>query len=41
VDKRKLMTSGLSFLTKAPITPKLVNLKYSKGRVLLVVFKKG
>lgn len=28
-------------LTNAPITPRLVRRKYSKGRVLLVVFKKG
>lgn len=28
-------------LTKAPITPKLVSLKYSKGLVLLTVCKKG
>lgn len=27
--------------TRAPITPKLVNLRYSNGLVLLVVFKKG
>lgn len=41
VDKRKLITSLLSFLTNAPITPRLVNRKYSNGRVLLVVFKNG
>jgi hypothetical protein len=28
-------------LTRAPITPKLVSRKYSKGFVLLSVFKKG
>jgi len=28
-------------LTKAPITPSEVNLKYSKGRVLEVVLRKG
>ncbi len=33
--------STLLTLTNAPITPKEVNLKYSKGRVLLVVFKNG
>ena len=30
-----------SFLTKAPMTPKLVSRRYSKGRDLLVVFRKG
>jgi hypothetical protein len=28
-------------LTRAPMTPKLVSLKYSKGLVLLVVFRNG
>ena len=28
-------------LTRAPMTPKLVSLRYSNGLVLLVVFKKG
>jgi hypothetical protein len=28
-------------LTSAPITPKLVKRKYSKGRFLLTVFKNG
>lgn len=30
-----------SFLTKAPMTPSDVSLRYSKGRDLEVVFKKG
>ena len=37
VLRRKLMTSASSVLTRAPITPKLVSRKYSKGRVLLLV----
>ncbi len=41
VLKRKAITSGLSILTKAPITPNAVSLKYSKGLFLLTVFKKG
>jgi len=42
VDKRKLMTSEFSFcLTNAPITPSDVRRRYSNGRVLDVVFKKG
>lgn len=28
-------------MTKAPITPKLVSLRYSKGLDLLVVLRKG
>ena len=28
-------------LTRAPMTPRLVSLKYSKGLVLLVVFRNG
>jgi hypothetical protein len=28
-------------LTRAPMTPKLVSLRYSKGLVLLVVLRKG
>ena len=28
-------------MTRAPMTPKLVKRKYSKGLVLLVVFKNG
>ena len=35
------MTSESSILTSAPITPKDVNLKYSKGLPLLTVFRKG
>ena len=35
------MTSELSFLTKAPITPREVSRRYSNGRDLDVVFKKG
>jgi len=42
VDKRKLMTSEFSFcLTNAPMTPNDVSRRYSNGRVLDVVFKKG
>ena len=41
VDKRKLITSELSTFTSAPITPKAVSLKYSKGLFLFTVFKKG
>mmetsp|Transcript_18266 Transcript_18266/g.30019 ORF Transcript_18266/g.30019 Transcript_18266/m.30019 type:complete len:200 (-) Transcript_18266:70-669(-) len=41
VVRRKLMTSESSIFTKAPITPRLVSRKYSKGRVLLTVFKNG
>jgi hypothetical protein len=36
-----LITSDESFLTRAPITPKLVRRKYSNGRDLDVVFRKG
>jgi hypothetical protein len=35
------MTSEESFLTKAPITPNEVNLKYSNGRDFEVVLRKG
>jgi len=41
VERRKLITSGESFLTRAPITPSEVSRKYSKGRDFEVVFKKG
>ena len=41
VCKRKLITSWSSIFTKAPITPRLVNLKYSKGLPLLTVLRKG
>jgi len=41
VDKRKLMTSEESFLTRAPITPREVRRKYSNGLDLDVVFKNG
>ena len=41
VVSRKLMTSLESFFTKAPMTPKLVRRRYSNGRDLDVVFKKG
>lgn len=41
VLRRKLITSGLSTLTKAPITPRAVSLKYSNGLVLFTVFRKG
>jgi hypothetical protein len=41
VCRRKLITSGSSPLTRAPITPREVSLKYSKLLPLLIVFKKG
>ena len=41
VVRRKLMTSDESFLTSAPITPKEVSLKYSKGLDLEVVLRNG
>lgn len=41
VVRRKLITSEESFLTSAPITPRLVSRRYSKGRDLEVVLRKG
>lgn len=41
VVSKKEMTSGVSFLTRAPITPNEVSLRYSNGRCLEFVFKKG
>jgi hypothetical protein len=41
VVSRKLMTSELSFLTSAPMTPREVRRRYSKGRDLEVVLRKG
>ena len=41
VLKRKLITSGLSTLTKPPMTPRAASLKYSKGLVLFTVLRKG
>ena len=41
VVRRKLMTSEESFLTKAPMTPRLVSRKYSKGLDFDVVFRNG
>lgn len=41
VVKRKLMTSDESFLTRAPITPREVNRRYSKGLDLEVVLRNG
>lgn len=41
VVRRKLMTSDESFLTSAPITPRLVSRRYSKGRDLDVVLRNG
>nr|GMC70079.1 hypothetical protein Iba_chr03aCG12630 [Ipomoea batatas]GMC72438.1 hypothetical protein Iba_chr03bCG11490 [Ipomoea batatas]GMC74528.1 hypothetical protein Iba_chr03cCG11110 [Ipomoea batatas] len=41
VDRRKLITSLSSTFTRAPMTPKLVSLRYSKGLDLLVVLRKG
>ena len=41
VVRRKLITSCSSVFTRAPITPREVSLKYSKGLVLLTVCRKG
>src|SRR6187402_3528791 len=41
VVRRKLITSDESFLTSAPMTPREVNRRYSKGLDLDVVFRKG
>jgi hypothetical protein len=41
VVRRKLMTSLESFLTRAPMTPRLVRRRYSNGRLLEVVLRKG
>jgi hypothetical protein len=42
VERRKLITSELSFcFTSAPITPREVRRRYSKGRVFEVVLRKG
>lgn len=41
VVKRKLMTSDESFLTRAPMTPKEVSRRYSKGLDLEVVLRNG
>mmetsp|Transcript_39122 Transcript_39122/g.96293 ORF Transcript_39122/g.96293 Transcript_39122/m.96293 type:complete len:218 (-) Transcript_39122:111-764(-) len=41
VVSRKLITSVSSILTSAPMTPRLVSRKYSKGRVLEMVLRKG
>ncbi len=41
VCKRKLMTSVSSILTRAPITPSDVSLKYSNGLPLETVLRKG
>jgi hypothetical protein len=41
VVRRKWMTSELSFLTRAPMTPRDVRRRYSKGRLLEVVLRKG
>ena len=41
VVRRKLMTSELSFLTSAPITPSDVKRRYSKGRDFEVVLRNG
>jgi len=41
VVRRKLITSEESFLTRAPITPRDVNRKYSKGLDFDVVLRKG
>lgn len=39
--RRRLQKRGLHTLTRAPMTPREVRRRYSKGRVLEVVFKKG
>lgn len=41
VVSRKFMTSDESFLTSAPITPREVSRRYSNGRDLEVVLRKG
>jgi hypothetical protein len=41
VCRRKLITSESSILTKAPMTPRDVSLRYSKGLPLLTVFRNG
>lgn len=41
VDRRKLITSEESFFTRAPITPKEVRRRYSKGRDFEVVLRNG
>jgi hypothetical protein len=41
VDSKKLITSEESFLTNAPITPRDVKRRYSNGRDLDVVLRKG
>jgi len=41
VVKRKLITSDESFLTSAPMTPREVSRRYSKGLDFEVVFKNG
>jgi hypothetical protein len=41
VVRRKLITSDESFLTKAPMTPRDVRRRYSKGRDLDVVLRNG
>jgi len=41
VWSRKLITSESSILTKAPMTPNEVNLRYSKGLPLLTVLRNG
>mmetsp|Transcript_3544 Transcript_3544/g.5536 ORF Transcript_3544/g.5536 Transcript_3544/m.5536 type:complete len:200 (+) Transcript_3544:655-1254(+) len=41
VESRKLITSVSSTLTSAPMTPREVRRRYSKGRVLLTVLRNG
>ena len=41
VVSKKLMTSEESFLTRAPMTPRLVRRRYSNGLDLEVVLRKG
>jgi hypothetical protein len=41
VVRRKLITSVESFLTRAPMTPREVKRRYSKGRDFDVVLRNG
>jgi hypothetical protein len=41
VVRRKLITSVESFLTRAPMTPREVRRRYSKGRDFEVVLRNG
>jgi hypothetical protein len=41
VFSRKVITSGSSPFTRAPMTPSEVSRRYSKGLALLTVLRKG